>query len=106
MLWLGFEPYLAKNSAEALALVQRTSFPLMRENIARRFASEIDDHMPVVEKLLAIAAEDPRVRADILRGCAAALNGRTDTPVPANWSQLAPSWEKTISPMLATRSTF
>jgi putative heme-binding domain-containing protein len=50
--------------------------------------------MPVVEKLLAIAAENPKVKPDILRGCAAALKGRKDTPVPGNWSDLAPKLAK------------
>lgn len=94
MLWLGLEPYLAKHSDSALAIVERTTFPLMRENIAHRLTGEIDDAMPVVEKLLTVATANPKLKPDILRGCAAALNGRKETPVPENWKDLAPTLAK------------
>jgi putative heme-binding domain-containing protein len=94
MLWLGFEPYLAKNADAALKIARETTFPIIRESIARRFTSEIDDNMPAVEKLLATAADEPKLKADILRGCAAALDGRKGAPTPSNWAELAPKLTK------------
>jgi putative membrane-bound dehydrogenase-like protein len=89
MLWLGMEPVVTRDPARSLQLLKRTTFALIRENIARRFTSEIDSDVPTVEKLLALAAAEPRLNVDILRGIATALNGRKNPPVPAIWNDVA-----------------
>jgi putative membrane-bound dehydrogenase-like protein len=89
MLWLGMEPVIAQRPATSLDLLKQTGFSLIRENIAHRLTSEIDGNLRNVEKLLALAADEPKLTADILRGAAAALKGRKSTPVPKNWQQVA-----------------
>ena len=72
MLWLGIEPLVAENSAQALDLLVDTKFQLLRENIARRLALEIDrDPSSSVEKLLALAANRADLTAPVLRGIVA-----------------------------------
>ena len=89
MLWLGIEPIVPTQPDKSLELLKRTSFTLVRENIARRLAEEIDRNIHPVEQLFDIAAEERRLKTDILRGFAAALDGRKNPPVPANWSSLS-----------------
>ena len=57
--------------------------------MARRFAAEIDGDRKSVENLLALAADEPKLSGEILRGVAAALNGRRNPPIPANWDDVA-----------------
>ena len=89
MIWLGIEPVIAARPARSLQLIQQTTFSLVRENIARRLTLEIDRDTEPVEKLLALAAGDPKMLPDILRGVAAALEGRKKPPVLANWSEVS-----------------
>lgn len=88
MLWLAIEPYVSQHSDESLQLIAKTTFPLVRENIARRLALDIDEKPATVEKLLELAAHERSLSADILRGVAAAVNGRTHAPVAANWKNV------------------
>jgi putative heme-binding domain-containing protein len=62
---------------------------LIREDIARRLTLEIDHDTETVAKLLALAVKDPKLTGDILRGIAAAVDGRKNLPVPANWSDVS-----------------
>ena len=89
MLWLGVEPVIAAHPTQSLRLMQQTTFSLVRENIARRLTLEIDHDTETVKKLLAVAAGDPKLAADILRGVAAALEGRKKPPVPSNWNEVS-----------------
>lgn len=93
MLWLAMEPAIAKQPDRCLALIKQTTFGLMRENIARRLTSEIDRDPHTVARLLALATDGQDVRADVLRGIAAALAGRKNPPVPDNWHAVAASLE-------------
>lgn len=86
MLWLAIEPYVAQHPQETLELVEETTFPLLREDSARRLAAEIDRDLDSVARLFDLAADQPRLAADVIRGVAAALNGRRSAPVPANWN--------------------
>jgi putative membrane-bound dehydrogenase-like protein len=85
MLWLGTEPASAQDVAASIRLLRETTYNLLRENIARRLASDIDSDVQPVEQLLTVAASEASLRADILRGIAASLNGRNKVPVPSNW---------------------
>jgi putative membrane-bound dehydrogenase-like protein len=85
MLWLAIEPLVPQNQMRSTELLTRASFPLLRENIARRLAFEIHHDVKPVEKLLAIAVEQPRLTAEILSGLSLALDGQKRLPVPANW---------------------
>jgi putative heme-binding domain-containing protein len=85
MLWLAIEPAVAQNPGESLRLLTSSTFPLVRENIARRLTLNIDSDQTAVERLLEAAVTDQPLAADIIRGMAAALNGRNSAPVPTNW---------------------
>lgn len=87
MLWLGIEPLVTQNPAQSIALLRETTFPLLRENISRRFTLDIDRDISSVEQLLSLAANDPQHAVDILRGMNAALNGWKNPSVPSNWEQ-------------------
>ena len=89
MLWLGIEPFVAQQPGRSIDLLTNTTFPLLRENIARRLTFEIDHDRSTVKKLLSLATNEPKVTTDILRGVAAALNGRTNVPAPMNWSEVS-----------------
>jgi putative membrane-bound dehydrogenase-like protein len=95
MLWLGIEPEIPRRHDRSLELLQRTNIALLRENISHRLASEIDRDLSTVEQLLSIADANHNLRADILKGIAAALKGRTQTPIPANWSSLRAKFAST-----------
>ncbi len=89
LLWLGIEPFIASHPAQSLELLTQTTFPLIRENIARRLTLDIDRDAETVTRLLSLAADRPQLTADILRGVAAAVEGRTNLPKPAHWSELS-----------------
>jgi putative heme-binding domain-containing protein len=68
--------------------MQRTTFPLIRENIAHRLAADIDQDSAPVSTILEIAAANKELTSDLLRGVAAAVNGRKKVPVPASWKSV------------------
>jgi putative heme-binding domain-containing protein len=88
MLWLGIEPLVITDSTHAVAMLKDSTFPLIRENIARRISLEIDRELPLVEQLLAVANERADKAPAIIRGMAAALNGQKESPTPQNWSKV------------------
>jgi putative membrane-bound dehydrogenase-like protein len=85
MVWLALEPVVASDFDKAAALLRTTTFPLVRENTARRLASDLDLHPQGVEDALAIAAESKALAPQIVAGLVKGLAGRRDCSVPANW---------------------
>jgi len=85
MVWLGIEPEVMKRPSRSIDLLKSTTFSLLRENIARRLATEIDNNQQPAEQLFRLAISEPKLKDDILKGIAAALKGRKKTPVPENW---------------------
>jgi len=94
MLWYGIEPAVADDPETALTLSQSTVFPLIRQHIARRLASRIDDHPDPVTRLFELAAQGPEDKAiDYLEGIAAALRGRRRIDAKTSWRTIVQSFD-------------
>lgn len=91
MIWLGIEPLVASEPSRTIELLPHMTFPLVRENTARRIALDIDKNVQPVEQLLTLAEQQPQLAPSLIRGVAEALSGRKDAPVPANWTAFATS---------------
>ena len=100
LIWYGLEPFVGSctNDADSetdskakklLELATRSRIPLLRRNIVRRLTNEIDQPNNHVDKIveMLIAQDDPAKIKDIVEAMQLALNGWSEAPLPAKWSQ-------------------
>ena len=90
LLWYGVEPFVLKDPQAAIELAVQSRIPLLRENIARRIASQLDSKPELVEQLLTrfAAADMPSVEfanKECLIGLAKALEGWNQAEEPHAW---------------------
>ena len=81
MLWYAVEPMVKSDPERALKLAEAAKIPLVRQFIARRYAS-FADLGGLVAKV--VATGDVDTQKDLLDGAMAGITGR-DVPVPADW---------------------
>ncbi|MES2789578.1 MAG: PVC-type heme-binding CxxCH protein [Planctomycetota bacterium] len=90
MLWLGIEAAVPHDAAKGVALLKKSQIPLLRENIARRLAEEIERAPASVNALLQIAESGPAdVQRDILVGMSLGLKGWRKAPQPEAWKAIS-----------------
>ena len=95
MLWLGIEPAVPQDPAKSVELLKKSQVPMLRENIARRLAEEIEKSPAGANALLQIAASaQPDVQRDILVGMSLGLKGWRKATQPAAWKSVS---EKTLA---------
>ena len=81
MTWLGVEPLVAENPAQALDYASRAGIPLLAQFIARR-AVDANALVPLV----AAIGRNPKTVASLLEGMRDGLDGRFDVAAPAEWA--------------------
>jgi putative membrane-bound dehydrogenase-like protein len=84
MLWYAVEPLVPADPEQALALIEKSKVPLVREFVARRLALLDKPPIHLLGRL-----DDPDVQLDVLRGLQAALEGLRQAPMPDGWSAAA-----------------
>ncbi|MGE0608607.1 MAG: PVC-type heme-binding CxxCH protein, partial [Pirellulales bacterium] len=84
MLWYATEPLVVSHTGRAIALLEQTKIPLVREFIARRIAS-LEQLEPLVALLGRIEQDD--IRRDVLLGLRTAIQGQRSVPMPAGWAE-------------------
>ena len=95
MLWLGIEPAIPRDPAKSVELLKKSQVPMLRENIARRLAEEIEKSPAGANALLQIAASaQPDVQRDILVGMSLGLKGWRKATQPKAWKSVS---EKTLA---------
>ncbi len=86
MIWYGVEPLVPADPERAGGLLLKSRIPLTREYIARRLtAAASSDPLELLVRLFNRTDEEV-VKADILRGMHAALQGRRNLKPPAGWA--------------------
>ncbi len=90
MLWLGIEPAIPRDPAKSVELLTASQVPMLRENIARRLAEEIEKSPAGANALLKIAEKaSPDVQRDILVGMSLGLKGWRKATQPAAWKAVS-----------------
>ncbi len=90
LTWYGLEPLVAADTPRALALIANTKWPIIREYIAHRAAT--DKLEPLVKFIGATADAD--IQRDTLRGLFVALKGQRHLGAPAGWHEVSAQLEK------------
>lgn len=103
MIWYGIEPAVAADPMKGVELIASAKIPTVRRLVARRIAEDIEKNTAAVDALVALMAKEAAVRADILAGMAAGLDGFSTAKKPAGWSDGAV--EKWISEIPSTQSS-
>ena len=90
LLWYGIEPFVLQDPETAIELAIESKIPLLRENIARRIAGQMDSKPELIEQLLTrfASADLPSVqfaRKQCLVGVAKALEGWNRAKEPVAW---------------------
>jgi putative heme-binding domain-containing protein len=81
MTWLGVEPLVAENPAQALDYASRASIPLLAQFIARR---TVDAN--ALAPLVTAIGRNPKTVASLLEGMRDGLDGRFDVAAPTEWA--------------------
>ena len=91
LIWYALIPVAAADPSGLAQLVAACALPTTRRHIARRLAEDLDKRPGPVDAILgAVAATTDRsLRADLLGGIAAGLQGWRKAPKPAGWDALA-----------------
>ena len=88
LLWYRIEPQVMPNLDAALSLVLNSRIPIIRENISRRIASEMDSQPKAAASLVRMLTSDrPDCVANIARGMKLALQGRSRVAKPTGWDE-------------------
>ena len=89
MLWLGIEPAIPRDPARSVELLKGAKVPMLRENIARRLAEEIEKSPTAINDLLHVAQKaQPEVQSDILVGMSLGLKGWRKATQPQAWKEI------------------
>jgi putative heme-binding domain-containing protein len=95
MIWYGIEPAVPANPDRAFALAAEAKIRLIRRFIARRLASDLDEHQNAVDSLLtsALNRNDAFV-LEVLGGFSEALKGVRQAHPPAQWDAVSRRLDK------------
>lgn len=85
MIWYGIEPAVAADPMKAVEFLAGAKLPTVRRLVARRIAEDIEKQPAAVDALVALMAANAGVRADVLQGMAAGLDGLSQAPKPKGW---------------------
>ena len=89
LIWHRLEPHVIPHWEQALQLMLDSKISLVRENIARRIAAEIDTRPEMTVKLVELLnCGRPEIVSNIARGMKLALEGRTKIEKPAGWDKV------------------
>ncbi len=86
MVWYGLEPVVVNDPAAALKLAGETSFPKLRQFIARRLVSSPAVRGASLDQLAKLLSTgDSAARLDLLTGIAKGFEGVRKVPAPKGW---------------------
>ena len=99
LIWYGIEPFVAEGGRpdatgvgvdDWLKLASDSRIPLVRENIARKYTSQIKTNPGAVRSVIQLAMEvsDP-LSIELLDGMSAAVEGWSKAPQPENWIEFS-----------------
>ncbi|MCA1963075.1 MAG: hypothetical protein LDL31_03910, partial [Prosthecobacter sp.] len=89
MIWYGIEPAVAADPMKGVEFIASAKIPTVRRLVARRIAEDIEKQPAAVDALVALMAKDANVRADLLAGMAAGLDGLSKAPKPKGWEEFS-----------------
>ena len=87
MIWYGIEPAVAADPLKGVEFIASAKIPTVRRLVARRIAEDIEKQPAAVDALVALMTKEPAVRADILTGMAAGLDGFSTAKKPKGWDE-------------------
>lgn len=87
MIWYGIEPAVAADPMKGVEFIASAKIPTVRRLVARRIAEDIEKQPAAVDALVALMTKDAAVRADILAGMAAGLDGFSTAKKPKGWDE-------------------
>ena len=85
MIWYGIEPAVAADPMKGVEFLASAKIPTVRRLVARRIAEDIEKQPAAVDALVALMTANAGVRADVLQGMAAGLDGLSQAPKPKGW---------------------
>ena len=96
MIWYGIEPGVPDDLAKAVELFEVCQIPLVRRNIVRRMASDLEAHGSAIEDLLKMTAKttNTELQLSVLQGMHLALRGIRKAAMPAVWPAAAEVFEE------------
>jgi putative membrane-bound dehydrogenase-like protein len=89
MIWYGIEPAVAADPMKGVEFIASAKTPTVRRLVARRIAEDIEKQPAAVDALVALMTKDANVRADVLAGMAAGLDGFSTAKKPKGWDEFA-----------------
>lgn len=98
MLWYGIEGACLSSPEEAAALARDTKIPLIRQFIARRLASGLDQAPEGVAKLVSHVIEKPELAVDVSKGLSDGLRGWRKAPTPPRWNEFVAAAQTAAAP--------
>ncbi|MFK5922672.1 MAG: c-type cytochrome [Verrucomicrobiota bacterium] len=107
MLWYGTEPLIHNDPARFIQIIKQARIPLIRRHIARRASSQIPvkAKSALNELLVLLKSSDTNTRIDILTGINEGLVGRSQVPMPSEWSGIYPGLSNSKSSPLREQAT-
>jgi putative membrane-bound dehydrogenase-like protein len=104
MLWYGIESMVPAQPTKAIDLATASKVPLVRQYIARRLTTDLDQHSDTVSLLVAKLPGLPSKDAlDIVTGMAEALRGVRRAKAPAGWARAQEVLATTDLPALTAK---
>ena len=90
MVWYGLEPVVVSDPAAALKLASETSFPKLRQFVARRLSSAQSVRSRSLDELSSMLLKaDSQARKDILTGISRGFEGVRKVAAPHGWDVTA-----------------
>ncbi|MFO1461342.1 MAG: PVC-type heme-binding CxxCH protein [Verrucomicrobiota bacterium] len=90
LIWYGIEDLVAARPDAAVGLAISGKCPLVRKNVARWLAEDIEKNPGALDLLLARATSSPTgAQQDVVRGMSDALKGWRRAAAPPSWSAFA-----------------
>lgn len=91
MVWYGLEAIAPAHPDQALALIEATRAPKLRQYLVRRLTGEIEQNPVIVDAIVRTLTRhaDQGYQAAVLTGMAEALRGWRKAPPPESWPQVA-----------------
>ncbi len=107
MLWYGTEPLIHNDPARFIQVIKQARIPLIRRHIARRASSQIPAKAKsaLSNLLILLKGSDDNTRIDILTGINEGLVGRSQVPMPSEWSGIYPDLSNSKSSPLREQAT-
>ncbi|MEN9602695.1 MAG: hypothetical protein RIS56_2301 [Verrucomicrobiota bacterium] len=90
MIWYGIEALVAARPEAAVDLALVSEFPVIRKNVARWLAEDVEKSPAPLTRLLQFSTEaSPAIQTDVTQGITEALRGWRKARAPESWTAFA-----------------